>query len=257
MGMDVTATPLARRRRREVSSLTRLAWTREEGFRPADDPGEVRLIDSWLVSDGRVRALDAHLHRFTAAVADLYAIPAGEFTLAVAARLPQSGRWFPRVELAEADGAPRFQLWLRPAPATGRAVRLWVPDGEDERSFPRVKGPDLEYLGRLREAAVNAGADEAVLMSGDGLVLEGATTSLLWWRSGELCAPPPDAPVVPGVTRSLLLEAAAGSGVPVRYEYATPAELAGLEVWAVNALHGIRPVTGWVRGRRQRREGAS
>jgi hypothetical protein len=45
---------------------------------------------------------------------------------------------------------------------------------------------------------------------------------------------------------AVLLADAAVAGTPVAFESRTPAELAGLEVWAVNALHGIRPVTGWV-----------
>ena len=73
-------------------------------------------------------------------------------------------------------------------------------------------------------------------------MLEGGTTSLLWWREGTLCAPPPRAPVLPGITRSLLLAHAAA----VAFENVTPADLAGLEVWAVNALYGIRPVTAWL-----------
>ena len=225
--------------------MTRLRWTRGIGFRPTDDPGDVLVVDSWVVNDGRVRALDAHLRRFTAACDKLYGACAGEFTRAVAAEMPESGRWFPRAELALVDGSTRFQLWLRPAPATGRTVTLWVPGEPDQRTAPRIKGPDLDYLTRLRESANAEGADEAVLLSPEGSVLEGTTTSILWWRGGILCAPPPDAPILPGITRSLLLEGAAATGIPVRHEYATPSELADLEVWAANALHGIRPVTDW------------
>jgi len=46
-------------------------------------------------------------------------------------------------------------------------------------------------------------------------------------------------------TSPLLVAAAEAAGTPVREEEATPAELADLPVWAINALHGIRPVTGW------------
>jgi branched-subunit amino acid aminotransferase/4-amino-4-deoxychorismate lyase len=115
----------------------------------------------------------------------------------------------------------------------------------DARTQPRVKGPDLAWLAAARDTAVTAGADEAVLLSADGRVLEGTTTSILWWRGDALCAPSADS-VLPGITRSILTEAVAASGAPVACENPRPRDLSGLEVWAVNALHGIRPVTGWV-----------
>ena len=164
----------------------------------------------------------------------------------VAAPLPAQRCWFPRAEFALVDGIPRFQLWLRPAPALGAAVRLWLAEGPDVRTCPRIKGPDLDWLAEQRAAAVAAGADEAVLLSLDGRLLEGSTTSIMWWSEGRLCAPGDEAGLLPGITRSLLLDVAAAGGVPVAFGRPRPAELSGLEVWAVNALHGIRPVLGWV-----------
>jgi branched-subunit amino acid aminotransferase/4-amino-4-deoxychorismate lyase len=233
-----------------VTTSPRQRWTGAgDRFEPADSPGQIRVVDSWLVAEGQVRAFDAHVRRFSAACAELSGIAGGQardFMGAVAARLPASGRWFPRAEFALASGVPRFQLWIRPAPPLGRTVRLWLPAGPDTRTCPRIKGPDLDWLAGQRAAAVAAGADEAVLLSPAGRLLEGSTTSILWWRDDRLCAPGEEAGVLPGITRSVLLDVAAASGVPVAFGSPVPAELAGLEVWAVNALHGIRPVTGWV-----------
>jgi branched-subunit amino acid aminotransferase/4-amino-4-deoxychorismate lyase len=233
-----------------VTAYPRLRWTGAgDRFEPADQPGQVRIVDSWLVAGGQVRAFEAHARRFSAACAELFGIETGqtrEFIRAAAARLPAQGRWFPRTELVLASGTPRLQLWIRPAPSPGRTVRLWLPSAPDARTCPRIKGPDLDWLARQREAAVAAGAGEAVLLARDGRLLEGSTTSILWWRDDKLCAPGEDASVLPGITRSVLLDAAAASGVPIAFSRPRPAELAGLEVWAVNALHGIRPVTGWV-----------
>jgi branched-subunit amino acid aminotransferase/4-amino-4-deoxychorismate lyase len=233
-----------------VTASPRLRWTGAgDRFEPTEDPGQVRIVDSWLVAEGQVRAFEAHAGRFSAACADLFGIATGqtrEFIRAAARRLPARGRWFPRAELALASGVPRLQLWIRPAPPLGRTVRLWLPAEPDTRAWPRIKGPDLDWLARQCEAAVAAGADEAVLLSRDGRLLEGSTTSILWWRDDKLCVPGEDASVLPGITRSVLLDAVAASGVPIAYSRPAPADLAGLEVWAVNALHGIRPVTGWV-----------
>ena len=233
-----------------MTACPRLRWTAAgDGFEAADQPGHVRIVDSWLVAEGWVLAFEAHAQRFSAACAELFGIATEqtrEFMHAAAARLPAEGRWFPRAELALAAGTPRLQLWLRPAPPPGRTVRLWLPAVPDARTCPRIKGPDLDWLARQRKAAVAAGADEAVLVSRAGRVVEGSTTSILWWRDDQLCAPGEGASVLPGITRSVLLKAAAASGVPVVFSSPVPGELAGLEVWAVNALHGIRPVTGWV-----------
>jgi branched-subunit amino acid aminotransferase/4-amino-4-deoxychorismate lyase len=220
--------------------VTRLRWT-GDALVPGGDQGDVRIVDSWLVTDGKARAVTAHLRRFSASCASLYGVRAELFACAAVTAVPSAGHWFPRLELAiSSDGGVRLQLWLRPAPALGSSVRLWLPPEPDQRARPRVKGPDLAYLAGLRDAAHLAGADEAVLVSASGYVLEGASTSLLWWRGDTLCAPPPDAAVLPSVTRAILLEAAAARGIPVRYELVAPEELRPLPVWAVNALHGIR-----------------
>lgn len=52
--------------------------------------------------------------------------------------------------------------------------------------------------------------------------------------------------ILPSVTRKTLLDIAAASRIRVAYARPRPAELASLETWAVNALHGIRPVREWV-----------
>jgi branched-subunit amino acid aminotransferase/4-amino-4-deoxychorismate lyase len=63
-----------------------------------------------------------------------------------------------------------------------------------------------------------------------------------------LWAVPDDAPILPGVTRALLIELAHGRGTPVAHRRPAPHELAGRETWLVSALHGIRAVTRWADG---------
>ena len=45
-----------------------------------------------------------------------------------------------------------------------------------------------------------------------------------------------------------MLALATATGVDVLHDTVLPGQLDGLEVWALNALHGIRIVTGWVDG---------
>jgi branched-subunit amino acid aminotransferase/4-amino-4-deoxychorismate lyase len=119
-------------------------------------------------------------------------------------------------------------------------------DTRDPRRVPRRKGPDLAVLAGLRAWASEQAAQEALLVSGTGLVLEAAHSSVLWWEGDRLCAPDPRLAILPGVTGDLIRERAAGLGIPVMFRRRPPAHLDGREVWLVNALHGIRPVTRWV-----------
>jgi branched-subunit amino acid aminotransferase/4-amino-4-deoxychorismate lyase len=207
---------------------------------PRDD---LLAADSWLVDDGAVRFLDHHGNRFRAACAgSADDMRLTRFWDAAVDALPRTGRWFPRVELSSTG---QLRLRIRPVPAARQRLIVRCAAPGDPRSRPRVKGPDLALLSELRATAVRHGADELLLRDADGILLEGATTNLLWWADDELCVPAADLPCLPGVTTSRLQSRAGELGVPVRHRRATPAQLAGSEVWLVNALHGIRPVRGW------------
>ena len=208
---------------------------------------DLLAADSWLVENGRVRAIERHWARFEATCREHGIEPGAlaELRAEVARAVPARGRWFPRVEL-HADGELAFRV--RPAPAREPSVVAWVADIADPRLEPRRKGPDLERLAVLRERAAAHGASEAVIADGDGRLLEGAFTSLLWWEGETLCTVPDDAPILPGITRALLVELARDRGTPVAYRRPPSQELAERETWLVSALHGIRVVTGWANG---------
>jgi branched-subunit amino acid aminotransferase/4-amino-4-deoxychorismate lyase len=198
------------------------------------------VADSFLVDDGRVRGLELHRARFAGSCAAL-GVPVDAFWDEALADLPREGRWFPRLELTIGR---RLTVRLRPAPPPGDEVRVRVYDGADPRREPRVKGPDLELLGALREQ-VSYGADEVLLCAPGGTVLEAAYASLVWWEGDVLCLPPQDLPVLPSVTVALLRRIAADRGTEVAERSRSAAELDRREAWLVNALHGIRPVRRW------------
>lgn len=205
------------------------------------------VADSFVVDDGLVRGWAAHWRRFArgCTLAGLDDAAVVDFELRVASALPGTGAWFPRVECVATAGGPDLRLRLRPAPPRSDAARAWIDPDPDDRRKPRVKGPELDRLAARRRAARSHGADEAILRSPDWDLLEGAYSSLLWWEDDVLCAVPDEAPILPGVTRALVLELAAREGVPARFERADPARLDGRETWLTSALHGIRAVTGW------------
>lgn len=227
---------------------------REDHLEPRDDcdvlPASIEAADSWLVVDGAVRGLELHRTRF------LTSIPRGRYrqldpdafwTAAIAA-IPRTGRWFPRVELRMQLLRPQLLLRLREAPELQRSIVLRTHEGKDPRIAPGFKGPDLERMTRIRTEAQDHGADEAVILDASGHIAEGATTSLAWWRGDALCVPASDIARVDSVTAKSVVALATALGVDILHEAVAPAELEGLEVWALNALHGIRIVTSWVDG---------
>jgi len=227
-----------------------LAWSPMRGLSAgAEATAPLLVADSWLVRDGRVRGLERHRERFLRSCGEVGGPPLRrllEFWRDMTDALPRTGEWFPRVELA--PGSLELRLLLRHAPPLGTGVRVWAAGQSDPRAVPRRKGPDLDTLARVRTRASGEGADEAVLVAPSGTVLEAATASVLWWEDDTLCLPPPRLPVLPGVTVALVQERARREGIRVDHRERTVAELDGREVWLVNALHGIRPVTAWTGG---------
>jgi branched-subunit amino acid aminotransferase/4-amino-4-deoxychorismate lyase len=235
-----------------MSAATVSLW-RDDHLQARDDcdvlPASIEAADSWLVVDGTVRGLDLHRTRF------MTSIPRGRyrqldpdaFWNASIAAIPRAGSWFPRVELRVQLLQPQLLLRMRVAPELKRSIVLATARG-DPRKAPGFKGPDLDAMTRLRTDAQDRGADDAVILTPEGFIAEGSTTSIAWWRGDALCVPSADIRRVDGVTVRSVMTLAAALGVDVLYESVTPAELDGLEVWALNALHGIRIVTSWVDG---------
>lgn len=205
------------------------------GLVPSAEP-ETRadVVDSWLEHDGHVGGWRLHRERFAAS---LPGAAVGPFLDAVRRRVPHEGAWFPRVE---AHGRELY-LRVRPAPELRRETVLWIPPYPDPRRTPLVKGPDLPVLGELRAQAQSRGADDAVLWTGGGLVVEGANCALAWWEGGRLMVPEHPRRM-PSVTVAATGEILGGVGRrPV-----TLAELRRFPVWAGSALHGWTGVSGWV-----------
>jgi branched-subunit amino acid aminotransferase/4-amino-4-deoxychorismate lyase len=214
----------------------------------AHEDDQLLIADSWLVSDGRVRGLDRHRQRFFRAcieVAHVREEHLNAFWRATVRELPRHERWFPRVELSFRPRA-ELRLRIRPAPPQDAAVRLRAWDGPDRRTAPRRKGPDLAYLAEVRGRASTAGADDALLTTRSGLVLEATNSSVLWWEGPCLCMPSPALRILPGVTADLIQEIAARSGTRMSHRRRRVQDLNGCEIWLVNALHGIRTVSRWV-----------
>lgn len=210
------------------------------------DDSAIVVADSWLITEGNALALGLHRERFLESVRRTDDDErASQLWDAAIAAIPRTGEWFPRVEL-RANGD--LLLRLRPAPARTKSLRATSLRGQDPRTTPLVKGPDLAAMNMLRDQAKAEGADEIVILTPDGYVVEGAYSSIAWWRGAILCAPPIEFDRVDSVTARSLFGIAGALGIEIHREAVTPAELEATEVWALNALHGPRIITAWLHG---------
>ncbi len=102
----------------------------------------------------------------------------------------------------------------------GGLTAVTVPDTR----WGRVDLKTLQLLPNVlaQEVAVSAGADEAILVR-DGLALEGARSNLFVVLDGVVRTHPTSNQILPGITREMILELAAGRGCAVR-EVPTPVE---------------------------------
>ncbi|MFD1644718.1 aminotransferase class IV [Haloarchaeobius litoreus] len=87
------------------------------------------------------------------------------------------------------------------------------------------------------------GSDEALLRDGDGFVAEGAASNLFFVTDSGLHTPTADLPLLPGITRSAVVDLAREESIPVlqgRYE---PSEVREAdEVFLTNTTWELRPV---------------
>lgn len=203
---------------------------------------ELLVADSWLTVDGRTAKLGRHFTRFSRGCEEQGLVNSSHrFLEAVEDLLPETGDWFPRIELTIRG---ELIVRMRPAPQRTLSVIAWTSP-HDPRMTPSIKGPDILALEELRSVARESGADEPIILGDDGFVTDGTTTALIWWRGSTLCIPPRSRARVASVTLSIMEDIAAAQAIEIVEELSTPADLASQEVWALNALHGIRSVSEW------------
>lgn len=241
---------------------------------PADEPvvtaadqGLVRgdgAFESVAVLDGATPYLSAHLARL-ARSAELLEIPSPGDAVwrglvdAVCEGWPADVEGVIRLLLTRGpgDGAPPTALaLLAPVPAEtlrqrtdGVAVvslSLGVP-ADFRAHAPWLLGgaKTLSYavnMAAYRHAA-RLGADDVVLTSLEGELLEGPTSSVVWAAGGTLHTPPTETGILAGTTVARLFERAEAAGRPTARTRGTVDDLHAADaVWLLSGVRGAAPV---------------
>jgi branched-subunit amino acid aminotransferase/4-amino-4-deoxychorismate lyase len=134
--------------------------------------------------------------------------------------------------------------WIEETRARGaRAVSLLGVRAVVPWLLPGVKSTSYAVNMAAEAEAKRRGADEAVFVDADGLVLEGTVTNV-WWRRGRtLYTPSLELGILAGVTRAALLELAPARGYAVEEGVFPLAELLEAdEAFTSSSVREVMPV---------------
>lgn len=153
------------------------------------------------------------------------------------------------------DVDPTVVVYAKPLPRGGTAgTPVWDEPAELQtvktRRVPDAAIPSHAkthnylngILARLETRVTDA--DEAMLLDDEGHVAEGATSNLFFVTENALRTPTLGGPVLPGITRDVVLDLAASEEIPVEEGRYEPADVRDAdEVFLTNSTWEIRPVT--------------
>jgi aminodeoxychorismate lyase len=147
-------------------------------------------------------------------------------------------------------GEPTIVVVVKPfPPAPGR----WLTEGISAQtstirrntSSPLTRVKSLNYMECIlaKQAAKARGADEALFLDTEGNLAEATAWNLFFVEGERLCTPHEEAPILPGITRAVVLELAAGRGFSCEEGWYAPERLITAdEAFLTNSLYGIVPL---------------
>lgn len=133
---------------------------------------------------------------------------------------------------------------LHPLSAEFRIKGIAAVTREDTRwQCCHIKAITLLANILLRQEAIDAGAQEAILVR-DDQVTEGAASNVFMICNKILITPPKGPSLLPGITRDLVLELADKGGIPCQEGPVLARDLAlADEIWLTSSTREIMPVT--------------
>lgn len=196
------------------AGLSVFDWGLQRGF------GAFEVVRAY---DGRPFRLGAHLDRLAGSAASLGITPPPRSSLEEWVRAVARAGDDCQVRVLVTGGGrdplmpvpSRTVVLWEPLPVLGGPLRLlpveapWHP-ATDRSPFYAVKW--LSYAANMAstDIARREGYDEALLISPDGLVLEGPTFSVAWLQDDRLETPALSLGILPSITRAVVIAEAAG-----------------------------------------------
>ncbi len=212
---------------------------------PRPDP-VLGVFETLLVLGSRPIELEAHLARLDASARELFGAPPPADVRDLVCD-QAAGAELARMRLDVApDGDGRLAAGVRVAavddallfPPRERGVELApivVPGG-----IGAHKWADRRLLERAEEGL---GGPVALIVDGDGTVLEASRGNVFLVCDAVVITPPTDGRILPGVTRARVLGLAEELGIPSRCETVSLERLrAADEIFMTGAVRGIEPV---------------
>lgn len=222
----------------------------------------VGLFETVRTYDGKPFRLADHLQRLRRS--------AEHFNMPVMERIDQVAAGLDELIAANKLSSARVRITVTPPGSTEDAQEATLLiRGETIAGYPPElyeKGMTVCVQSRFRQSALDPLAGhkttsyfprllalrdaqdkqcgEALWFTPENLLAEGCMTSVFLVKDGTLLTPPLHTPILPGVTRAVLLEIAAQKGIPCEPRPCTIDELLKAdEVLLTNAVMEVMPVT--------------
>jgi len=220
------------------------------------------IFESIGVVDGHAQEVAAHIERLahSAELCDLPAPNAEQWRQAVAEASAHCGPGEAVIKLILSRGVehgPAPTAWVTAAPAPDNAaartngIRVVTLDrGFDSEAPARAPwlllgAKTLSYavnMAAIREAK-KRGADDAVFVSSDGVLLEGPTSSVILRRGDRFTTPAPGAGILHGTTQLSMFAYLEGRGFETAYETLPADALTTADAaWLVSSVRLAAPI---------------